>query len=581
MQQSTGRGAPRRGCVLRSWAVVVGLVVGASPVLPPTPAGAAPTIGAVYRGVTPTRLADTRLGLGTTPTGRPAAGEVRRVRITGRSEVTVPGDATAVVLNVTAVGAAGAGYVSVYPGDSAPPNASNLNLAGIGYTGANLVTVRLGAGGTVDLFTSVATDLLVDIAGYYAPATGAVTAGRTVPAGPTRLHDTRTTGTPLGAGELRTIGLPGVPAGARAVVLNATVTDAAGPGFWSIVPPDARLDPTGAPTTSSLNVAAAGATVAGQVIVPIGDDRRIAAFSSAGGHLILDLSGYVTGPTGAASTDGLFVALDGPLRMLDTRTGNSALGTGHRMWPGWVTEVPIGGRGGVPGSGVSAIVGNLTSVDPHGWGWAATYAAGTPFPGTSSVNTDTEGAIVPNHVLSPVSARGVAVLASAGGHVLLDVAGYLTGTPAPAREPVPVNAVPLPAYPLRMEIPAIGVDAALQGDSQEADLVHGPGWWPGTAYLGVDGNMAVFGHRTDHGGIFRGVNRLRAGDRITISGDRRTAVYEVKEWVVVPADRAEDYIGPSGGPMLTIIACSRPDGSASSLAHRIIVTATRVSYTDA
>lgn len=561
-------------------AVTAITTVGALGLRPGSVAHAAASPGSVYTPVTPTRLADTRRVFGTAPAGRPAAEAVRRVQITGRPEVTVPTAAVAVVLNVTAVGAEGDGYVTVYPAGAAVPNASNLNTAGVGYVGANLVTVRLGQGGAVELYTSVGTDLLVDVAGYYAPVAGAVAAGRTVPAGPTRAYDTRSLGTPFAAGEWRTVTLGAVPAGARAAVLNATVTETTGAGFWSVVPPGAPRDASGAPTTSSLNVGGAGATVASQVIVPIGDDRRVEVFTSGGGQFVLDLFGYVTGPASGSSTDGLFVALDTPFRAVDTRTGNSPIGAGHRMWPGWELEATVAGRGGVPTTGVAAVVGNLTSVDPHAWGWVAAFPAGTVFPGTSSVNTDRAGSIVPNHLLTPVSPRGVSLVASAGGHLLLDVAGWFTGNPTTPSEPAPVNAMPLPVYPLRIQLPSIGIDAALQGDSLEADLVHGPGWWPGTGYLGVDGNMAVFGHRTEHGGPFRDIDRLRDGDRVTVSGDHRRAVYEVVARTVVPAERVEDYLGPFAGSMLTLIACSRADGSATSLRYRIIVTATLVSYRD-
>jgi LPXTG-site transpeptidase (sortase) family protein len=235
----------------------------------------------------------------------------------------------------------------------------------------------------------------------------------------------------------------------------------------------------------------------------------------------------------------------------------------------------------VPTSGVAAIIGNLTSVDAHDAGWAAGFPAGTTFPGTSSLNNDRGGMVVPNHVFSPISARGLSVLTAVGGHVLLDVAGYVTGSATPATTPVPVNAMPIPRFPMTISIPAIGLTAALQADSQESDLKRGPGWWPGTSYPGVSGNMAVFGHRTEETAPFRLVNRLRAGDTISITGDHRRSVYEVDDWIVVPASRAEDFIGPFGGTMLTLIACSRPDGSVTSLAYRIIVRATLVDYSDA
>jgi sortase (surface protein transpeptidase) len=50
---------------------------------------------------------------------------------------------------------------------------------------------------------------------------------------------------------------------------------------------------------------------------------------------------------------------------------------------------------------------------------------------------------------------------------------------------------------------------------------------------------------------------------------------------VVPADAVRPWLASAGRNELTLIACSRPDGSASSLSHRIIVRARMISYTNA
>ena len=158
--------------------------------------------------------------------------------------------------------------------------------------------------------------------------------------------------------------------------------------------------------------------------------------------------------------------------------------------------------------------------------------------------------------------------------------GYFTGTAAGTTESTPVNAMPIPAFPMTISIPAIGLSAPLQADAEENDLVGGPGWWPGTSYPGVTGNMAMFGHRTEHTAPFRRLNQLKAGDTVTITGDHRTSVYVVESRQVVAAADTGDYIGPFDGTLLTLIACSRPDGTPTSLKHRIIVTATLLDYRD-
>ena len=73
---------------------------------------------------------------------------------------------TAVVLNVTAVGASAGTYVTAWPTGEAQPLASNLNLPP-GDTRPNLVIVKVGPGGKVSFYNDAGTvDLIADIAGW-------------------------------------------------------------------------------------------------------------------------------------------------------------------------------------------------------------------------------------------------------------------------------------------------------------------------------------------------------------------------------------------------------------------------------
>jgi hypothetical protein len=92
------------------------------------------------------------------------AGTVTELQISGRGGV--PGDASAVVLNVTATQAQGPGFVSVFPCGSERPNGSNLNYD-TGATVANAVVAKIGAGGRVCVFTYATTHLIVDVNGYF------------------------------------------------------------------------------------------------------------------------------------------------------------------------------------------------------------------------------------------------------------------------------------------------------------------------------------------------------------------------------------------------------------------------------
>ena len=93
--------------------------------------------------VDPVRLTDTR------EAGTPvAAGGVLRVPVAGRG--LVPGDASAVVLNVTAVGPAGAGHLTVFACTASVPNASSVNYVA-GQTVANAVVAKLSGFKTASL----------------------------------------------------------------------------------------------------------------------------------------------------------------------------------------------------------------------------------------------------------------------------------------------------------------------------------------------------------------------------------------------------------------------------------------------
>lgn len=114
---------------------------------------------------------------------------------------------------------------------------------------------------------------------------------------PTRLLDTRPesaigySGPMPGAGA--TVVVPvavraGIPAsGATAVAVNITATEAGGPGFVT-----AWASGTPQPTTSNLNLDAAGQTRPNHAIVPVGADGSITLFTYAPTHLVVDVFGW-------------------------------------------------------------------------------------------------------------------------------------------------------------------------------------------------------------------------------------------------------------------------------------------------
>jgi hypothetical protein len=73
----------------------------------------------------------------------------------------------AVLMNVTATRALGAGFVTVWPSGQARPTASTLNLEYRGQTRANAAIVAPGTQGRATFFTQTGADLVVDVAGYF------------------------------------------------------------------------------------------------------------------------------------------------------------------------------------------------------------------------------------------------------------------------------------------------------------------------------------------------------------------------------------------------------------------------------
>jgi hypothetical protein len=120
--------------------------------------------GAPLVGLPPARLLDTRIGLGARR-GPVAGGSEIDLRVVGTGGVDT--SARAVVLNVTAVEAPGASYVTVYPDGVTRPTSSSLNL-NAGDTVANLVVAKVGAGGRVRLYNhSGAVHLVADVMGFF------------------------------------------------------------------------------------------------------------------------------------------------------------------------------------------------------------------------------------------------------------------------------------------------------------------------------------------------------------------------------------------------------------------------------
>jgi hypothetical protein len=408
------------------------------------------TVGA-FHPLTPTRVLDTRarLGIRNGPvrTGggwSPSDSRVVRhdevvnheLKVTGRFGVPATG-VSAVLLNVTAVDAPGAGFVAVRPRrpsccddlaihddraaiDPGMPVTSNLNV-GTADAVANLVLARVGAGGTINLFNSFGpTHIIADVAGWF--DTGSVDPLELgyVGAAPMRVLDTRNgTGGPaerFEIGETRTVavaGVAGVPDDASAVVVNITATQAQAAGY-------VRAFPSGiaTPEASSLNFTERGDR-ANLAVVQVGADGRIAIrVDDATTHLVVDVMG-------AFAAGGDRITAIEPVRVADSRSGVGI--PSRKLADGDVVAVQMRGVDPIP-AGATAVVLNVTVTQGEGAGYATVFSSGVVAPETSNLNF-TGDADVPNLVITPLGVDGsIAVLIrGAPTHVLVDVLGFVTG----------------------------------------------------------------------------------------------------------------------------------------------------------
>jgi hypothetical protein len=397
-----------------------------------------------FHPVNPTRILDTRQGLGH-PAGKVRAGEgastdpnpfVRaaelvnhEVRVAGVGGVPASG-VSAVLVNVTAVNASAASYLTVFPKPPrrslfddqssfpAVPFASNLNLSA-GQVVPNLVVAKVGAGGKVRLYNNTGSvDVLFDVVGWF-DAAGAAGGDGFTGVTPTRVLDTRDgTGgwvTPFGAGEVRTLavaGAPGgpVPADATAVVANVTAVFPTAASHLTLFPGGASV-----PVASNLNMVP-GQIVPNLVVVPVGAGGTVSVRNNSGAvHVLMDVVGHFGGSGGRLTPRS-------PVRVLDTRTGVGAAAS--PLGPGAVRDLSVAGVGGVP-TGATAVVLNVTATGPTASSHITVWPNGVAMPTASNLNV-TPGLTVANLVMVRVGDGGKVRLFNNSGstHLIADVVGW-------------------------------------------------------------------------------------------------------------------------------------------------------------
>lgn len=455
-------------------AVVSGAVTASGPALGAVTSttGTTDVTGAYYK-VTTQRVLDTRSGQGVSR-GQLGAGRTLSLKVTGTAGIPA-GGVSAVVLNLTVTNPTAASYLVAYPHDSARPNVSAINFPR-GFTGANLVTVPIGASGTVDVFNAAGSvDVIADAIGFYAadnsPSATLGPSGGYVGVVPMRVFDSRSdpsTGgqiVPFSDQSFVTLPVdfgPTVNPHVTGLVVNVTADGESSGGFVR------AWDGGTEPTTSTVNFSP-GKTVANTAIVPSltctvdpgcagFPSIRLKVFTPGTTHLIVDLvgimlDGTVVDPTDPTySLDWRYKPVATPQRIVDTRTG---LGGSTRLGP--MADRIVTAPSGVAGPETAALVTNVTAVSPSAATWFVLWANGDAKPGISNINSS-PSSIVANAAFVTVGSQNDFHLSNAAGtaDALLDVAGtfeyHLTSTaglskaltapaaPAPARTPSGVTA---------------------------------------------------------------------------------------------------------------------------------------------
>jgi hypothetical protein len=276
-----------------------------------------------------------------------------------------------------------------------------------------------------------------------------------VPMSPTRICDTRPvsqsgqsgpcTGKTLGAGATLTVDVPSLPAGAAAVEVNVTATNTAGQGFFTVFPAGGSN-----PGTSNLNFTH-GQTASNLVTVGLGTDSStslpaISIFNGPSGgtggnaDVVVDLEGAYVPVAGAA---GQYFGLT-PARIADSRCGRTPNGAGsdcaaeaipsanasfNELGAGSTATIQATGVGGIPSTGVSAVVLGVTVTNATAPSYLSTFAGGGS-PGLFSNVNFAAGQTVASKVVVPVSASGTVSFFNHAGNVdvVVDADGYFSSS---------------------------------------------------------------------------------------------------------------------------------------------------------
>ena len=371
--------------------------------------------------VTPCRVVDTRNPNG--EFGGPAIqGGAYRFFPIQQGACSIPATAAAYSLNVTVVPHEPLGYLTIWPAGRSQPTVSTMNSPD-GRTKANAAIVPEGASGAVSVYVSNTTDVILDIDGYFAPASS--NTYQFYKLTPCRLVDTRQAEGNLGGPRLQAqtprdfplLSSTCIPSGLRplAYSLNFTVVPNPGGqqlGYLTVWPAGDTQ-----PVVSTLNNPTA-TVVANAAIVPAGTNGDIDVFAYNTTDLLIDIDGYFAAP----GTNGLSLYPTAPCRVLDTRQ----VGNGRNGQPFTGTlSPPVNVVGSVcaPPSSAREYVFNATVVPTGSLGYLTLWPDGSGQPVVSTLNA-VDGFITSNMAIVPTTNGSIDAYAQGLTQLILDISGY-------------------------------------------------------------------------------------------------------------------------------------------------------------
>jgi hypothetical protein len=235
-----------------------------------------------YTPITPTRILDTRVGIGAPEAKLPSNGTLA-LQVGGANGI--PAGVSAVAINLTAVDEGGPGFLTAYADGTATPAVSNLQFGTSAIS--DMAVVPVGADGKIDIHASASgysTNVVADVSGYFAAGTAGETY-RAIP--PTRLVDTRTSKAVAAGGTLPVTPGSTVVAPQITMVANLTAVESTTSGFLVAYPAG-----TSRPGTSSVDYDT-DQTIADLAIVATGDGTADIYNDSSGSvDVIVDCLGY-------------------------------------------------------------------------------------------------------------------------------------------------------------------------------------------------------------------------------------------------------------------------------------------------